>query len=175
MKVERPIVGALPHESRSMTTQHFGVNVGGIGRQALACLLAALAVLLCFVDSGADLSVSGSQVQAYQAERPKSIIDLQQFRTAKSIFLDRPGGKKAEITLINLNPYVNRWYLLQISQEGHAATQEYHLENPFPRRQQVLLEERSPDGLILWKSRACPARTASARSLLWWPTGWSAP
>jgi hypothetical protein len=153
MKGDRFIAPAAPHPAKLKVMERCVAKGGKLGGRALFCIWALLTALL--IDGGrpgpadADLSVSESQVQAYQAERPKSIIDLQQFRTAKSIFLDRPGGKKAEITLINLNPYVNRWYLLQISQEGHAATQEYHLENPFPRRQQVLLDEKSPDGLTL--------------------------
>jgi hypothetical protein len=142
-----------------MTTERFGMNHGNIGVQALACLLAVLTVLLFFVDSRADMNVLEAQVKAYQADRPKAIIDLQQFRTTNSISVDMPGGKKAKITLINLNPRVNRWYLLQVSQDGHNATQDYHLFNPFPRRQQVFLEEKSPDGLILAedsKTVLCP-------------------
>ena len=135
------------------------MNDGNIAGQALACLLAVLAVLLFSADSRADMSVLEAQAQAYQADRPKTIIDLQQFRTADSISVDLPDGKRAKITLINLNPHVNRWYLLQISQDGRAAAQEYHLLNPFPRRQQVFLEEKAPNGLVLAedsKNVLCP-------------------
>jgi hypothetical protein len=138
---------------------------GNIGGNALAFLLALLAALL--FDGGrpsrADMSVLESQVKAYQADRPKSIIDLQQFRTTNSISVDMPGGKKATITLINLNPHINRWFLLQLSQDGEASAQSYHLFNPFPQRQQVFLGEKSPDGLIL----AEDSKTVSCQ--LWKP------
>ena len=137
------------HDQR--TTKRFGINRGNIGRQALAFLLVVLVALLFEGGrpSRADMSVLESQLKAYQADRPKSSIDLQQFRTTNSISVAMPDGKTAKITLINLNPYVNRWYLLQVSREGHDATQNYHLFNPFPQRQQVFLNENSPDGLIL--------------------------
>jgi hypothetical protein len=115
---------------------------GSIGMQALACILALLTGLLFFVArlSRAEMNLLEAQVKDYQADRPKTIVDLQQFRETNSISVTMPDGKKAKITLINLNPYVNRWYLLQISREGHDATQDYHLFNPFPQRQQVFLE-----------------------------------
>ena len=151
MKEERSIAVAPPHISRSTTTKRFGINHGNIGRKALAFLLVVLVALLFEggLPSRADMSVLESQLKAYQADRPKSSIDLQQFRTTNSISVAMPDGKTAKITLINLNPYVNRWYLLQVSREGHDATQNYHLLNPFPQRQQVFLKENSPDGLIL--------------------------
>jgi hypothetical protein len=134
---------------------------GNIVRKALAFLLVVLVALL--FDGGrpsrADMSVLERQLKAYQADRPKSIIDLQQFRTTNSISVDMPDGRKAQITLINLNPNVNRWYLLQLSHDGESAAQSYHLFNPFPQRQQVFLEEKSPDGLILKedsKTVLCP-------------------
>jgi len=127
----------------------------------MAFLLVVLAAML--FDGGrlsrADMSVLESQAKAYQADRPKSIIDLQQFRTANSISVDMPDGKRAQIALINLNPHINRWFLLQVSQEGEGAAQSYHLFNPFPQRQQVFLEEKSPNGLVLVedsKTVSCP-------------------
>src|SRR5512136_2913447 len=161
MNVEHSIAVTQPHLSRSRTTDRFHMDDGNIVRKALAFLLAVLVAV--HFDGGrpsrADMNVIEAQAKAYQADRPKSIVDLQQFRTANSIPVDMPDGKKAKITLINLNPHVNRWYLLQVSQEGHAGTQDYHLLNPFPRRQQVFLEEKSPGGLILAedsKTFLCP-------------------
>jgi hypothetical protein len=161
MKVERPIAAAPLPLPGSRATQRLGMDDGNPGGQALACVLVVLTALL-FGGSRpcrADMNVLEAQVKAYQADRPKTILDLQQFRTANSISVDMPGGPKARITLINLNPHVNRWFLLQVGRDGHAATQDYHLLNPFPRRQQVLLEEKSPGGLILAegsKTVLCP-------------------
>jgi hypothetical protein len=158
---ERSIKVASPHLSRSRLTRALHVGSGHIGVQAFACVLAGLTGLFFLADrpSRAELSVPEAQVKEYQADRPKTVIDLQQFRATNSISVTLPDGKKAEITLINLNPYVNRWYLLQVGREGHDATQDYHLFNPFPTRQQVFLEEKSPDGLILAedsKTVPCP-------------------
>lgn len=127
-----------------------GLKISGPAR---AGILALLTVLLIdgVRQSLAEMSALESQVEDYQADRPKSIIDLQQFRTVHSITVEMADGEKGKITLINLNPQVNRWYLLQVAQQNHGATQEYHLVNPFPRRQQVILDERSPNGLILAK------------------------
>ncbi len=97
--------------------------------------------------------------QAYEAEQPKTVVELQQFRTTNSIRVDLPDGTQAGVTLINLNPQINRWYLLRISPNGSTTQEDYHLENPFPDHQQVVIDEKSPDGLILTEDNAahhCP-------------------
>ncbi len=106
-----------------------------------------------------DMPAVESQVEAYQAERPKTVFELQQFRSANSIRVTLPDGTPLGVTLINLNPRINRWYLLRISRNDGAAQEDYHLENPYPEHQQVQLDENSPDGLMLAvdaESRHCP-------------------
>lgn len=131
-------------------------------RRALFWAVTAVVAVLLFGDAGrswSDSPAPESQVEAYQAEQPKTVVELQQFRTANSMRVDLPDGAPAEVTLINLNPHINRWYLLQISRNGGAGQQDYHLENPFPEHQQVVLDEKSPDGLMLTEDNAvhhCP-------------------
>ena len=132
------------------------------GRHALICTMPVVAAVLIFGGAGrswSDMPVVESQVQAYEAEQPKTVVELQQFRTTNSIRVDLPDGTQAGVTLINLNPQINRWYLLRISPNGSTTQEDYHLENPFPDHQQVVIDEKSPDGLILTEDNAahhCP-------------------
>jgi hypothetical protein len=57
-----------------------------------------------------------------------NIIDLQPFRRVSSA---------RGATLINLNPAINAWFLLA------AGDSTWHLENPQPREQQVMLDDKS--------------------------------
>jgi len=111
----------------------------------------------------ADMPVIESQLEAYNVEQPKTVVELQPFRGTNSIQVDLQDGAKTEVTLINLNPNINRWYLLRISSQGGALQEDYHLENPFPEHQQVLLDEKLPDGLIL------RADTEATSCSLWKP------
>ena len=74
------------------------------------------------------------QKARYDADRPKSIIELQPFRKYES---GQIGGIRA--ALINLNPTINAWFLLTVDwAEGRRI---YHLENPDPIGQQVHLSD----------------------------------
>ncbi len=95
---------------------------------------------------------------------PKTIVDLQPFRQTISIPLVDRRGQEGQETLINLNPRINEWYLLQLSSGGEAPVEMYHLENGNPARQKLLLDSTYPQGLIiqgeqgesrcdLWESR----------------------
>jgi hypothetical protein len=137
-------------------------HIKGMAERALVCFMPVIEAILLFSGAGrswAESPATESQVEAYQAQRPKTVAALQQFRTANSIRVDLPDGTPAEVTLINLNPHINRWYLLRISRNGGAGQQDYHLENPFPEHQQVVLDEKPPDGLVLTEDNAvhhCP-------------------
>ena len=65
----------------------------------------------------------------YNAEAPKTILDLQQFRTTCSIRIQAKSGKQGVATLVNLNPAINVWYVLQVSWAGASSKLAYHLEN----------------------------------------------
>ncbi len=150
----------------SGVAKHFGKARPRPGRQVLVyhMLVVVPVLLLSGVGSGwADTPVVESQVQSYEAERPKTVVELQQYRSANSIQVDLPDGKQAAVTLINLNPHANRWYLLRISRNGSAVQDDYHLENPFREHQQVLPGQKSSDGLMLTMA------TETLRCPLWKP------
>jgi hypothetical protein len=161
MNVEQHAAAAAAQESQPRAAHRPRRRGRGRSAQALVFCGAALAAALFAAGrpAGADTDASASPVSADQAERPRSIIDLQPFRTADSISVDLPAGGKATVTLINLNPNVNRWFLLKVSPDGKGATQKYHLVNPFPGQQRLFLAPHPTAGLLLAadsKTLSCP-------------------
>ena len=77
------------------------------------------------------------------AEGPTTIVDLQQFRRTSSIHVQSAFGKDSAATLVNLNPAINAWFLLNV--DGR----DWHLENPKPHEAQILLDEKFPSGLVI--------------------------
>lgn len=109
------------------------------------------------------------QAAQYRAEAPKSILDLQQFRTSETATMKRPDGSARTVTLTNLNPYVNAWFVLTLT----GAPRSYHLENPERQGRKVLLSQAEPRGLVLidssgtytcnlWDGRPSPLDEAAA-------------
>jgi len=80
-----------------------------------------------------------------QAQSSKTILDLQQFRQTNSVHFLTKDGKSGLATLINLNPSVNAWYVLKVAWNGGPEST-YHLENPKPATQKLLLQ---PSGLVI--------------------------
>jgi hypothetical protein len=107
------------------------------GNYVLLFLFAALA------NSGAE-----SQFDQYQANVPKTIVELQQFRETNAIPIGSKGRKEGTATLINLNPAINAWFLLEISW-GNGPETAYHLENPKPRSTRILLDPKNRSGLSI--------------------------
>ena len=97
---------------------------------------------------------AGDQRQEYEAEVPKTILELQQFRTASSIPIKSGFGREGTATLVNLNPGVNVWHLLKIVWKGSDAEAAFHLENPQARTRTLLLDERHPSGLVIVEGNA---------------------
>jgi hypothetical protein len=83
----------------------------------------------------------------YDAQTPKSILELQPFRQTSSIRIG-PGGGGA-VTLVNLNPTINIWYLLYVRSREGAPEAAYHLENPRPQARRLLLDVNVPTGLVI--------------------------
>ncbi len=103
------------------------------------------------LDSGAARAQTagpGVPAQARETDRPATVLDLQVFRTVGSVNVDLPDGTTAGLTLINLNPNVNQWYILQVKRNGTSGLEEYHLENPYPKEQRLVLDQKSPDNLL---------------------------
>ncbi len=92
-------------------------------------------ILLLFILTGAGTTAASAQSAEemigqraqYDAVRPKTIVELQPFRRETSAVLPATG---VELTLINLNPTINGWFLLQVGSDGSGKRQSYHLENP---------------------------------------------
>ena len=79
----------------------------------------------------------------------KSIQDLQPSPQSGSITIKNARGETGLATLINLNPAVNAWYLLELDWHGGKGIEYYHLENPHPQTQKLLLQADYPYGLSL--------------------------
>ena len=125
----------------------------------LACAATA-AIAVPFVIAGhasgampepADEILAEQRIQ-YDFDTPKTILELQPWRTAAQATLRRRDGTPGRATLINLNPNANAWYLLLIDWQDDAAHLAYHLENPHPAEGplhlRLLHEERRSDPLL---------------------------
>ncbi len=130
-------------------------------------------------DVGID--ISNSYIEEYNANVPKSIVELQQFRRTYSTPIRGPGGKSGVVTLMNLNPSINIWYLLRLNWNDGSPETVYHLENPYPKQQEFVLDESHPDrfvivdgihkvGCKIWDSTSRPPSTpANGARLIYAP------
>lgn len=117
-------------------------------RTASLTLAAALALSPMAQAQSADTLTA--QREAYDAVRPKSVLDLQPFRDTVTAADAKTG---AEITLISLNPNVRAWYLLQVKTGKTVAS--YHLENPQPESRALTLDPAGP-ALVVGGKRCQP-------------------
>src|SRR5208337_469708 len=85
----------------------------------------------------------------HDAEVPKTILELQQFRQTDSIHIESRQGRKGVATLINLNRAINAWYLLRIAWTDGASELAFHLENPEPHAKRLLLDEKYATGIVI--------------------------
>jgi hypothetical protein len=89
------------------------------------------------------------QTAQYNAQVPKSVIELQQFRETTSIPTKNEAGQTGKATLINLNPLINAWFLLRLEWDHGRSGGTYHLGNHDPEGQQILLDPQYPSGLMI--------------------------
>ncbi len=87
--------------------------------------------------------VLAQQRRQYDAQVPKTILELQPFRSETRAPIRRTDGTPGWATLINLNPNINAWYLLNLDWTGNVARSSYHLESP--RRQPLHLLQNDPN------------------------------
>ena len=95
-----------------------------------------LLALTLFVAAGSPQTPE--QGNRYDAEAPKTIVELQQFRQASSIRTRGAKGREGTATLTNLNPSLNSWFVLRVAWDGSASDAAYHLENADRRRKLTL-------------------------------------
>lgn len=96
-----------------------------------------------------DEETRARQAEQYAAERPKTVVELQRFRTARSIEIAGAGGRTGTANLVDLNPAINAWYLLELQWSDAAAPVAYHLANARPERQDLELDPAFPAGLVI--------------------------
>ncbi|MCL5778692.1 hypothetical protein M1105_17070 [Limibaculum sp. FT325] len=106
-----------------------------------AGLLAAL--LAGATGAPAAAGMQADRRAAYEAVGPKSILDLQPFRSESEARL----AEGTALRLVSINPAVNGWFLLVLG-EG-AAARSFHLENPDPRQRSVTLQPGPAATLVL--------------------------
>jgi hypothetical protein len=106
-------------------------------RRCRALLVGAAALLGGAAQADAPL---GERAAEYAAERPKTILELQQFRTEVSAPIETARGS-GTATLVELNPAANAWLLLTVDEPGRHAV--FHIENPEPASRRVTLRQGS--------------------------------
>ena len=92
-----------------------------------------------------------SQEVGQEAARPKTILDLQPFRETSKLRVKGRAGQEGTVTLVNLNPHINAWYLLELKWDGGAGGGTYHLENPNPGGRKVVVEQTYPAGIVIFE------------------------
>jgi hypothetical protein len=110
-----------------------------------------------------------NQTAEYHALVPKTVVALQQFRETHTTKIRSPQGREGSVSLTNLNPSVNSWYLLQVSWSGGAQGTTYHLENPDPSSRRLTLDETFPSSLIIVEGNSqypCGLDLSSAQNSL---------
>jgi hypothetical protein len=123
----------------------------GVGRAVTAAVVVLFALATDLFGAGpvqpADEILAEQRIQ-YDLEEPKTILELQPWRTTTQAALRRPDGTPGIATLINLNPNTNAWYLLLIDwhDDAHLA---FHLENPRPAAGALRLRADSPVSLAI--------------------------
>ena len=106
-----------------------------------------VAVLLVYGVVAHAAGTIDSQKQQYDAEAPKTILELQQFRRSTSIVTKSSTGIAGTATLINLNPAINVWYVLTLAWGNGSPASSFHLENSKPRELNLALDQKYPAGL----------------------------
>jgi hypothetical protein len=110
-----------------------------------------------------------NQTAEYHALVPKTVVALQQFRETHTTKIRSSQGREGSVSLTNLNPSANSWYLLQVSWSGGAQGTTYHLENPDPSSRRLMLDETFPSSLIIVEGNSqypCGLNLTSAQNSL---------
>jgi hypothetical protein len=97
--------------------------------------------------------VPPSQIKEYEAEVPKTIVELQEFRETNSIQVRTKSGREGVATLINLNPTINAWYLYKVAWKDGSPELAVHLENPRTKERRIALDGKYQAGLVIVEGR----------------------
>lgn len=110
---------------------------------------AALALLAFAAVVAAHPQPEPSGGRADAVNQRTTILDLQPYRQAQSIRIRSNTGREGTATLVNLNPGINVWYVIEVSWTGGPPSGAYHLENPNPQGRTLLLDEEHPFGVVI--------------------------
>ena len=113
-------------------------------------------------------------VLAAEPVAASNILDLQDSRQVTTVSIGGAGAR-GTARLSNLNPRINRWYVLALDWEGKEGTVYFHLENPAPLHQTLLLDRDMQRGLLvrtdldefaceLWSARSAEQLEQARRS-----------
>lgn len=94
-----------------------------------------------------------NQRAEYDATRPKSIVELQPFRSETTAVLPDTGET---VRLVSVNPGINAWFLLEIGTATSGSLRSYHIENPDPEGSKVELSLLPGPSLIVGGRRCEP-------------------
>ncbi len=107
--------------------------------------------------------ILGILASSLAAANPKTIIDLQPLRQVSSAAVKNGKGEESSVTMINLNPAVNTWYLLEV--DRHSGKPDfYHLQNADRRAGKFSLKREKPGSLLI-------ERTSDKFSCSLWENG----
>jgi hypothetical protein len=115
------------------------------------------------------LAPGEGQASDYQANRSKSVVELQQFRETTRLSVDSFAGSRVLASLIDLNPQIRTWYLLRL-ETPNGPSETYHLENPSGAR--LRLDPAYRSGIVIERGES--AASERSRCELW-PAGSAAP
>ena len=93
-----------------------------------------------------DPQTRALQMQQYNEDRTKSILELQPFRTTQTA----QGADGTSYELVSLNPGINSWYVLTVSSEGFwSSTRRFHLELADPEHSVMALAGGAEPELVI--------------------------
>jgi len=129
-------------------TKHLQIR-GNRVVQASRCLFTLVSLFALATVGPAQEAPPTDQVKEYDADVPKTILELQQFRQSSSIRIKSRTGREGVATLINLNPAINAWFLLRVTWKDSSSDLAFHLENPEPHARKLLLDGEYPAALVV--------------------------
>jgi len=142
-------VSAIKHHHRPINSKLL---------QFAICILALASTVLLLTVKSQDVSAQaraapGAETAQLEATVTKTILDLQPYRQTSSTRIKPDKGAQGTVTLVNLNPAVNVWYVLEVDwQDGSGSS--YHLENPQPRSQKLSLDPKYSLGIDILDGKA---------------------
>jgi hypothetical protein len=105
------------------------------------------------------------QVQ-FDADVPKTILELQPFRSESQVAIGGLKGANGTATLVNLNPNAGSWYLLSLDWGPAGKLRQYHLESLRPQSLRLAASEQGVVQLVGSDSFSCTLPIDSKSGLL---------